>query len=294
MSRASARSNRSGDTVSVRSATRSMPSRSRLTSRRTSAARMSTTAACWIGSSRPTAPKSISPSVPSAKAKTLPGCGSAWKNPTPSTWSIVVAQQLLGERVAVDAGRVELIDVGQGAAVEVLLHEHAARAQNSRYTLRHPNARARAEQQSPSLPSRRPRAGSRAPRADSAANWSSTSPERRPCPNTVRRCATFASERERGEIALDHFLDARALHLHDDGLARVQPRAVGLTDRRGREWLPVELGEDLLDLGTELGFEHRLHLLHRDRRDPVLQGAELARRSRGARSRRGLRRSGRA
>ena len=43
---------------------------------------MSTTAACWIGSRRPTAPKSISPSVPSASTNTLPGCGSAWKKPS--------------------------------------------------------------------------------------------------------------------------------------------------------------------------------------------------------------------
>ena len=89
MRRASARSRRSCDTASLRSATRSMPSRKRLTSRRISAARMSTTAACWIGSSRPTAPKSMSPSVPSSNAKMLPGCGSAWKKPIRSTWSSV-------------------------------------------------------------------------------------------------------------------------------------------------------------------------------------------------------------
>ena len=51
------------------------------------------------------------------------------------------------------------------------------------------------------------------------------------------------------------------MHLDDDGLARAQPRAIRLSDRRGRERLPVELGEDLLDVGAELGFEHRPHRL---------------------------------
>ena len=56
---------------------------------RTSAAIRSTMAFCWIGSSRPTAPKSINPSVPPSSTNTLPGWGSAWKNPTVRTCSSI-------------------------------------------------------------------------------------------------------------------------------------------------------------------------------------------------------------
>ena len=62
-------------------------------------------------------------------------------------------------------------------------------------------------------------------------------------------------QRERREIALDHVVDARPLDLHDDGLAGAQPRPVRLTDRRGGERFPVELGEHLVDRTAELGFE---------------------------------------
>ena len=50
--------------------------------------------------------------------------------------------------------------------------------------------------------------------------------------------------------------DAGTLDLHDDGLARSQPRAMRLTDRRGRERFPVELGEHPLDGVAQLGFQH--------------------------------------
>ena len=129
MRRASARSSRSGDTASSTSATRSMPSRSRLTSRRISAARMSTTAACWIGSSRPTAPKSMSPSVPSSNTKMLPGMRVGVEEADPQHLVERGAQQLLGERVAVDARRVEPLGVGDGEALEALLHEEPAGAE---------------------------------------------------------------------------------------------------------------------------------------------------------------------
>ena len=184
-------------------------------------------------------------------------------------------QQLLGQRVAVEPGRVQLIDVRQGPAVELLLDEHAARAEFAVHA-RHPNAGARAEQHRHLFH----RVGF-VPEVELLAQAG------RELIEHLTRSQTRAEdgaplrdvrgERERGEVALHHFVDVRALHLHDDGLTGVQPRAVGLTDGRGREWFPVELGEDLLDLGAELGFEHRLHLLHRDGRDPVLQGAELAR-----------------
>ena len=167
MSRASARSRRSGETASPTSATRSMPSRSRLTSRRYSAARMSTTAACWIGSSRPTAPKSMSPSVPSSNAKMLPGCGSAWKKPSRSTWSSVEREQLLGERGAVDVRRVQPLGVGQGEAFETLLDEQPARGELE-VDLRDPDRATWGRAAGSSPPSRPPRAGSRARRGGSA------------------------------------------------------------------------------------------------------------------------------
>ena len=56
-------------------------------------------------------------------------------------------------------------------------------------------------------------------------------------------------QRERSEIALDDLLDPRPLDLDDDRLAGTQPRAIRLTDRRGRERLPVELGEHLCRRG---------------------------------------------
>ena len=48
---------------------------------------------------------------------------------------------------------------------------------------------------------------------------------------------------------------SRALHLHDDRLARVRARAVHLRDRRARERRLVERGEELLDGAAEAALD---------------------------------------
>ena len=53
----------------------------------------------------------------------LPGCGIGVEEPDPQDLVERRAQQLLGERVAVDAGGVEVSDLGDGEPVEALLHE---------------------------------------------------------------------------------------------------------------------------------------------------------------------------
>ena len=96
-------------------------------------------------------------------------------------------------------------------------------------------------------------------------------------PLTERRAALrdVGEQRERGEVALDHVVDAGPLDLHDDRLAGAQAGAVRLADRRRGERLPVELGEHLVDRAAELGLEARPDLLDRLGRDPVLQRREL-------------------
>ena len=124
MSRARARSSCSGEVVSDNSAMRSTPSRSRLTSRRASATMMSTMADCWIGSRRPTAPKSMRPRVPSVRANTLPGCGSAWNKTDPHHLIERRSEQLVGQVGAIEITLVEPTGVGHGHAVEAFLDQH--------------------------------------------------------------------------------------------------------------------------------------------------------------------------
>ena len=82
-------------------------------------------------------------------------------------------------------------------------------------------------------------------------------------------------ERERGEVAIEHIVDTGTLHLDDDRLTRAQTRPIRLTDGRGRQRLPVEFEEDLLDVGTELGLEHESHVVDGRGRDAILQRREL-------------------
>ena len=144
--RARARSSSSGRSEVCISATRSIPSRRRLTSRRTIAARMSTTADCWMGSSRPTAPKSIRPRLPSRKAKMLPGCGSAWKSPIRSTCSSVERSSSSASPLRSMPAASSSADLGDGVPVEALLHEEATRAVLG-VDARHAHGRVGTEQQ---------------------------------------------------------------------------------------------------------------------------------------------------
>ena len=85
----------------------------------------------------------------------------------------------------------------------------------------------------------------------------------RPHPLAQRRAALrdLGDQRQGGEVALHQVLDPGALDLHDHALTRAQPGAMRLADRRRRQWIPVELGEHLVDGGAELGLEHGLDRL---------------------------------
>ena len=96
-----------------------------------------------------------------------------------------------------------------------------------------------------------------------------------PWPNVGPVLGHVSEQRQGGEVALDDLLDARTLHLDDHRLARVQSGDVGLADRGRGERLPVELLEDVLDVVTQLGLEHRSDLLDRLRLDSVLEPGQL-------------------
>ena len=86
---------------------------------------------------------------------------------------------------------------------------------------------------------------------------------------------------EGGEVAFHRRLDPRALDLDDDGLAGSQPSHVGLSDRRCRQRLPVELSEHGVDVVAQLGCQHPGDPVAWLGRHPVLQlrqlGAHVAR-----------------
>ena len=183
------------------------------------------------------------------------------------------AQQLVGERAAVDRQRVELIGIRNRAPFEPFLHDEAPGAELF-VDLRDPNHRPPFEHQ-PHLEHR----------VDLAPEVELGPQALRELLQHLSRSKTLTEgraalrnvgdEREHGEVALDDLLDAGPLHLDDDRLPRPQPRAIGLTDRRRGQRLPVELGEDVLDTVAELGFQHRLDLVDRLRGYPVLQSCEL-------------------
>ena len=70
--------------------------------------------------------------------------------------------------------------------------------------------------------------------------------------------------------------DARVLDLDRHLAAVVQPGAVHLADRGGRDRLLVELVEHLLERVVELLLDHLAHVLEGDRRRRVAQRRQLA------------------
>ena len=152
---------------------------------------MSITADCWIGSSRPTAPKSMRPRPPSRKAKMLPGCGSAWKSPIRRIWSSVVRSSSLGER---GRGR-SRPRRSPGSRRRCTRRSAPARAVAGCSTRCTRAGRARTSR-APSSIAISSMTSASWPKSSSArrltANCASSSPERRPWPNVVRRCATLA------------------------------------------------------------------------------------------------------
>ena len=175
----------------MNSATRSTPSRSRLTSRRARATMMSTIAACSIGSRRPTAPKSMSPSSPPARTNTLPGCGSAWNTPIRMIWSRVARSSSSASRCRSTSASSkrpmsETVTPSKRSWTRTRLVDRSRYTAGTRTVERSPSRAAisliasASWRKSTSL--RRP-----------VANWASRSPERTPWPNGVRRWAMLAS-----------------------------------------------------------------------------------------------------
>ena len=167
--------------VSVTSATRSMPSRSRLDvapHRARPACRRPRPAGS--GSSRPTAPKSISPSVPSWNTKMLPGCGSAWKKPMPEHLVERRAQQLLGERRAGRSPTASSSTVSATVKPSKRSCTRSRRVQSSRVDLRAPAPSTSVRGAAPSrvIASASRRKSSSARRL--VANCASISPDRSP------------------------------------------------------------------------------------------------------------------
>ena len=209
---------------------------------------MSTTAACWIGSSRPTAPKSIRPSVPSREDEDVPGVRIGVEEARPA------APGRACERSSSSASAVrsirrclELLGVGDGEAVELLLHEQAPRAQLAcAPSARGPSTRRRGR--APSLPWRRPRAGSRARRAGSRRTDRASRRTGHPARTSVRRWATLASSASAARSrSIDSSMPGRWTFTTTASPV-CSTRQVGLTDRRRGQRLPVELGEHLVDV----------------------------------------------
>ena len=80
---------------------------------------------------------------------------------------------------------------------------------------------------------------------------------------------------EEREVGLDLPRGVRPLHLHGDALPVRQDGAVHLADRRRRHRFLLERGEELLDGELELLADHALDLGEGERRDVVLEGAQL-------------------
>ena len=80
---------------------------------------------------------------------------------------------------------------------------------------------------------------------------------------------------EERKVGLDLSRRVRALHLDRDPLAVRQHRAVHLADRRRRHRRLLERREQLLDRQLELLAHDPLDLRERERRDVVLEGAQL-------------------
>ena len=142
---------------------------------------------------------------------------------------------------------------------------------------RHADSRAATRAASPSPPSRRLRGGSRAPRAGSPRTGASSSPERTPWPNVVRRCATFGEQRERGEVALDDFLRCRAAGPSRRRLRRyaIAPRYVCPIDAAASGSQSNSANTFSISVPSSASSTGRTSSTG-CRRDPVLQRRELA------------------
>ena len=108
-----------------------------------------------------------------------------------------------------------------------------------------------------------------------SANCPSTSPDRTLWPSGVRRCASSASSASAARSRSMTSSTPGRCTFTTTASPECELRAVGLTDRRGGDRLPVERGERLLDRPAELLLEHGPHVLRRLRRDPVLELAQL-------------------
>ena len=85
-----------------------------------------------------------------------------------------------------------------------------------------------------------------------------------------------ADEAEVAQVGLDRLGHAGVLDLDGDLRPVVRARAVDLAERRERERLLVEVGEQLADGRVELVLDDPAHAIERDRRRARRQGAEGA------------------
>ena len=164
----------------------------------------------------------MSPSVPSLRTKTFPGCGSAWKKPNRSTWSSIERSSCSASAPAVELATSPSCSASARVeAVEPLLDEQPAGAELA-VDLRDADVARRTEQHRHLLHRRRPRAGSRARRAGSARTGRAPHPSERPgrswCAAARRRRAATSAARSRSITSSM----SGPLDLHDDRLARLQ------------------------------------------------------------------------
>ena len=79
---------------------------------------------------------------------------------------------------------------------------------------------------------------------------------------------------EQRKIPFDLHPDAGALHFHRHFAAIEQSRPVDLRQRRGSEWLPVELGVERAERRTELGLDDGHRLRRREGRGVRMQATQ--------------------
>ena len=174
---------------------------------------MSTTAAFWIESRRPTAPKSMRPEGAVGEHEDVARVGIGVEEPGPQHLVERRVQQPVGQCLPVDAPLVELLASLGRAALEALLHEEpAGAAARGGPAGCGPGTGRRGARAISSMASASRRKSSSARRL--TANWATISPDRMPLADGVRRWATWATRDKGGEVALHQVLDPGALDLH--------------------------------------------------------------------------------
>ncbi len=181
--------------------------------------------------------------------------------------------QNLGEPAALLGRPAEHLEVGELGAVEVLEREHA-RSRVGPVDPRDPDMRVTGE-----VLAERLRVARLEPVVELLSNRAREFVHERLGVDEVERAHALLREPSglvhQVQVALDLAVGPRTLNLDDDVAAVRKRRPVDLADRRRRRRDRIELLEEALDRLAELGADHVLHLLVRERRDVVLEPAEL-------------------